>query len=378
MLKAYKFRIYPTEEQKQFFNQCIGNARFIYNHCLAIRNNDYKQNKKYTSRTKLSNHITDLKRNPLFKWLNLSDSIALQQSLIDLETAFQKFFKKETGYPRFHSKHRKNSYRTINQGKTIRIEKGKLRLPKLKSLVKIKLSRQIPKNGKIKNATVSKTPSNKYFVSLLVDENTSLGVSQANEVGIVLGIKTYITLSNGTKCHFDFFDSNVLKKLKKMDKRIRKLHHLFSRTMKKSQNHEKRRIKLARGYEKVCNIKYDFMQKLSRKLVNENQVIAIENLKIKNMIRNHNLAKSIQDNSWGKFVTMLEYKAKWQYNCQIVKVSTFYPSSQLCSVCGYKNPEVKDLKIRKWECPECHAKHDRDVNASINILNEGKRLLSVA
>ena len=148
--------------------------------------------------------------------------------------------------------------------------------------------------------------------------------------------------------------------------------------MPKSQNHEKKRIKLATQYEKITNFKNDFFQKLSRKLVDENQVIAIESLRIKNMVKNHRLAKSIQDSSWNKFVTMLEYKSKWQSNCQIVKIDTFFPSSQICNSCGYRDPKVKDLSIREWECPKCHAKHDRDINASINILNEGKRILSVA
>ena len=166
--------------------------------------------------------------------------------------------------------------------------------------------------------------------------------------------------------------------IKKLEKKLKRLQKQFSRTMPKSQNHEKRRIKLAIQYEKIINFKNDFFQKLSRKLVDENQVIAIESLKIKNMVKNHKLAKNIQDSSWYKFIIMLEYKAKWQRNCQVMKVDTFFASSQICNSCGYKNPKVKDLAIRNWECPKCHAKHDRDKNASINILNEGKRLLNIA
>lgn len=243
MLKAYKFRLYPNESQKQFFNQCIGNARFVYNHCLALKKELWENEKKSISINELSKHITDLKRYPEYEWLKKSDSIALQQSLRDLDTAFQRFFKKQAKYPRFHNKHKKNSYRTINQNGTIAIDNGKLRLPKLKTFVKVRQSKFF--DGIIKNATISKTPSNKYFVSLLVEEEDVFGTSKSNEVGIDLGIKDFAILSNGTKYNMD------IKHIKKLEKKLKKLQKQFSRTMPKSQNHEKRRIKLAIQYEKI-------------------------------------------------------------------------------------------------------------------------------
>ena len=318
MLKAYKFRLYPTEEQKQFFNQCIGNARFVYNHCLSLKKDFWKNEQKNISMKELSKHITDLKKYQEYEWLKKSDSVALQQSLRDLDSAFQRFFKKQSKYPKFHNKHRKNSYRTINQHGRIFISDGKLQLPKLKSLVKVKQSRIF--TGKIKNATVSKIPSNKYFISLLVEEDDIFGTSESNEVGIDLGIKDFAICSDGMKYQYD------INKIKNLEKKLHKLQRNFSRTMRKSQNHEKLRIKVARQYEKIHNVKTDFLQKLSTKLINENQVISIETLKIRNMLKNHRLSKSIYDSSWYQFVSMLEYKAKWQSNCQIVKIDAFFPS----------------------------------------------------
>jgi len=365
MLKAYKFRLYPNKNQEKLINQILGSSRFVYNHCLSLKGEMYKNGKQKFSYSDMSKHITDLKQCEEYEWLKASDSVALQQSLRDLDLAFQRFFKKQAKYPKFHSKRKKNSYRTI---KSVIVGSGKLRLPKL-GLVRFSQSRAF--NGIIKNATVSKTPSNKYFVSLLVEQEDCFGVSQANEVGIDLGIKDFAICSDGTKYRYDE------QKLKKLNKKLKKLQRKFARTQNKSQNHEKMRVKVARQYEKISNIKTDFLHKLSTKLVNENQVISIETLRIKNMLKNRKLSRSIHEMSWNKFVNMLEYKANWKVNCKVVKIDTFFASSQTCSNCGYKNPKVKNLSVREWKCPRCHTTHDRDINASINILNEGKRLLNI-
>lgn len=367
MLKAYKFRLYPNKNQEKIINQILGSVRFVYNHCLYLKNERYTNGKQKFSYSDMSKHITDLKKCEEYEWLKISDSIALQQSLRNLDQAFQRFFKKQAKYPKFHSKHKKNSYRTMNINNNIHIDNSKLRLPKL-GLVKFSQSRFF--NGIIKNATVSKTPSNKYFVSLLVKEEDCFGVSQANEVGIDLGIKDFAICSDGMKYHYDG------RKLKKLNKKLKKLQRKFARTQNKSHNHEKMRIKVARQYERISNIKTDFLHKLSTKLINENQVISIETLRIKNMLKNRRLSRNIHEMSWNKFVNMLEYKANWKMNCKVVKIDTFFASSQTCSSCGYKNKEVRDLSIREWTCPSCGKHHDRDINASKNILTEGLRLLA--
>ena len=368
MLKAHKYRLYPNKTQIKIINQILGSCRFVYNHCLALKNDKYKDGKQKFSYTDMAKHVTDLKRYGEFLWLNNSDAVALQQSLKDLDRAFTNYFKKLAKKPKFHSKHKKNSYRTLNNNNTLKTANGRIKLPKV-GWVKFTQSDEF--TGKIKNATVSKTPTNKYFISILVEEADDFKTSLPNEIGIDMGIRHFYNDSYGNKY-------DILPALRKLDKKLRRKQKEFARTMKRGKNHEKLRIEIAKIYEKIHNIKVDFFQKLSRKLVDENQVIAIENLKIKSMLKNHKLAKSIQDSSWGMFFRMLEYKAMWTTNCKVIRIDTFFPSSQLCRVCGYINKEVKNLAIKEWECPSCHTVHDRDKNAGINILNEGKRLLSLA
>lgn len=363
MNKGVKFRAYPNKEQQNLINQTFGCCRFIYNKGLAMRDDAYSNGEKI-GYNQTSSMLTDLKRQSDFSFLKDVDSIALQQSLRDLDSGFKNYFEKRARHPQFKSKHNNHqSYRTINQGDNIRIVGKYLKLPKL-GYVKIKQSMEV---GHINNVTVERTPTDKYFVVLNVDFEPEFRPNAGHKIGIDVGIKEFYSDSNG----------NVVNNPKYLEKAMRKLvreQRRLSRKQKGSQNRNKQRVKVAKVHEKITNQRNDFLQKQSTILVSENQTICIEDLNVKGMIRNHKLAQHIASCSWSKFFTMLEYKATW-YGNDIIKVPTMYPSSQTCSCCGYKNAFVKNLSIREWECPNCHAKHDRDTNASINILNKG---LSIA
>ena len=363
MQKGIKFRAYPDKEQQNLINQTLGCCRLIYNKGLAMRNDAYSDGEKI-GYNQTSAMLTELKKQDEYAFLKTVDSIALQQSLRDLDRGFKNFFEKRARHPQFKSKHNNHqSYRTINQGDNIRISGKYLKLPKL-GYVKIRQSMEV---GHINNVTVERTPTGKYFVVLNVDFEPRFRANNGNSIGIDVGIKEFYSDSNG----------NVVSNPKYLEKSMRKLireQRRLSRKQKGSNNRNKQRIKVALVHEKIANQRNDFLQKQSTMLVRENQTICIEDLNVKGMIRNHKLAKSIASVSWSKFFTMLEYKAAW-YGNDIIKVPTMYPSSQTCSCCGYQNPLVKDLAIRNWECPNCHTKHNRDTNASINILSKG---LSVA
>lgn len=311
-----------------------------------------------------SSMLTELKKQDDFAFLKDVDSIALQQSLRDLDRGFKNFFEKRTGYPKFKSKrNNRQSYRTINQDNNIRIVDKHIKLPKL-GYIKIKQSMEV---GHINNVTIERTPTGKYFVILNVDFNPEPRFNNGGVVGIGVGIKEFYSDSNG----------NVVNNPKYLEKSMHKLareQRRLSRKQKGSNNRNKQRIRVAKIYEKITNQRDDFLQKQSTMLVSENQTICIEDLNVKGMIRNHKLTKSIASVPWSKFFTTLKYKAAW-YGSNIIKVPTMYPSSQTCSCCGYKNPLVKNLAIRNWQCPQCHTIHDRDTNAGINILNKG---LSIA
>lgn len=364
MYKGVKFRIYPTVAQKKLIEQTFGCCRLVYNYGLNMRETAFKKGDKI-SYTQTSAELTSLKKTA-FPFLKKVDSIALQQSLRDLDKSYTNFFSKRASHPTFKSKHNNNqSYRTINQGNNIRIVEKHIKLPKI-GFVRVRQSMDI---GKINSATVKRTPTGKYFVVLLVEFTPEPRPNNGGKVGIDVGITDFYTDNNGNKVSNPKY---LEKSLKKLACEQRKL----ARKTKGSSNRNKQRLKVALLHEKVTNQRNDFLHKQSNKLIRENQTICIEDLKVKNLMRNHKLAKHIGSASWSKFFDILTYKAEW-YGNDIVKVPTMYASSQLCSCCGHKNPLVKNLAIRAWECPSCHTKHDRDTNAGVNILNKGLQILSV-
>ncbi len=325
MLKAYKYRIYPNKEQEIQIAKTFGCCRFVYNQTLAYRKDTYEQEKKSVSRTDCNNYCNrELKKT--YEWL-------------------------------------KEVY--TNGNISADFEKCKIKLPKLGN-IKAKLHRSF--EGKIKSATISQVPSGKYYVSILVETEHIKMANGAGKTGLDLGIKDLCITSDGRRYENP-------KTIRKYEEKLARLQRQLAHKEKRSRNYEKTKKQIALCHEKITNTRKDCLHKISHEIVSENQVIVSENLQIKNMVKNHHLAKSIYDASWYELTRQLEYKSQWNGR-EYIKIDTFYASSQLCSVCAYQNTDTKDLSVREWICPVCGAKHDRDSNAAKNILAEGLRQIA--
>lgn len=358
--KTYKFRIYPNEEQEILLSKHFGCSRFVYNYFLNERKEQYQKDKKSDNYYKQAKTLTDLKKKEEFEWLKEVNSQTIQFALRSLDTAYVNFFRGTAQFPKFKSRKHKNTF-TIPQFGVVK--DGKILIPKFKDGIKVNLDKREIK-GKIGKMNITKTPTGKYYVSIFTEQTIEQLPKTNKKVGIDLGLKDFVIISDGIK-----FKNN--RYTKKYSRQLKKAQQNLSRKVKGSNGFEKQKLKVAKIHEKISSCRLDTLHKVSYQLVKENDLIVVEDLNVKGMIKNHKLSKHIADVSWGNFVNLLNYKCDW-YGKELVKVNRFYPSSKTCNCCGWINQNLK-LSEREWIC-KCGEKHDRDLNASKNILKEGLKI----
>ncbi len=357
MIKAFKYRFYPTPQQTELLAKTFGCVRYVWNQILEWRSKEYQLNAKKINYTKTSAKLTEIKKE--HEWLNEVSSIALQQTLRNQDLAFSKFFRKETKYPNFKKRRGRQSFRLMNNGFTIK--DGKVIIAKSKEPLNIVWSR--PLLGEPSSITISKDGANRYFISFCSEVEIEPLLHIHKTVGIDLGLTDFAITSDGEKF-------KPLKSFLKYQKLLKKLQRQLAKKVKGSNRRNKAKVKIAKVHNRIADSRKDFLHKLSSKLINENQVISLEDLNVKGMVKNHKLAKGILDAGWSEFVRQLKYKAEW-YGRTISQISPWFPSSKLCSDCGFK-VEKMPLNIRKWQCANCGETHDRDINAAININTAGQ------
>ena len=351
----YRFRLYPTKEQESFLKQEIGNVRFVYNRLLAIAKEEYEKEKKRWNYYEYKKLLPRLKEE--YEFLKLSNSQSLQEAVKHLHRAFLNFFKGLSDFPKFKKRKRTNA---VSIPQHFKIVGNRVKIPKLKTTLKFKKHREI--KGAIKSISIAMTPSGKFYLNVLTQRDIAPLPKENKAIAIDMGLSDFITTS-------DNHNLKNPKHFKKLERRLKLSQRRLARKQKHSNNFKKYAKKVAKLHEKITNAKNDFLHKLSKQLIDENQVIVIENLNVKGLIKNKKLAKHIHQASWHKFLSMLEYKAKW-YGRELIKVDRFFASSKICNVCGYKNDNLK-LSQREWICPKCNAPHQRDYNAALNLLKEG-------
>ena len=365
--KAFEFRIYPNKEQKIMLAKTFGCTRLVFNHFLALRKERYEESRETVSYYQCTKELTRLKKERTF--LKEVDSVALQQSLRHLDTAFDRFFKGDSKYPKFKCKHKgKKTYSSICINNNIRLENGKIKLPKL-GPVKIKQHRAVPCDWTLRSVTVKQVPSGKYFVSILFEYESQVREKKPEKViGLDYSMPKLYVSSEGEKIEYPHY-------YRRTEERLAKEQRALSRMEKGSRNYIKQRIKIAKLHEKIANRRKDLLHKESYRIAESYDAVCIEDLDMKGMSQALNFGKSVHDNGWGMFREMLRYKLE-DRGKRLIVTDKWFPSSQICSECGSIHPEVKDLSVKEWFCDWCLTYHDRDRNAAINIKKEGMRQLS--